>query len=54
MAGWDWYATYAGLAGVDPTDHRAEAAGLPPIDSHDLCESLFPLRTLCAKGLAEE
>ena len=36
MAGWDWYATYAALAGVDPTDHRAKAAGLPPIDSHNL------------------
>jgi arylsulfatase I/J len=28
----DWYATVAGIAGVDPTDHRAAAAGLPPID----------------------
>jgi len=36
MAGWDWYRTYATLAGVDPTDHKAAAAGLPPIDSHDL------------------
>ena len=37
MAGWDWYATYAGLAGVsDPTDHAAAAAGLPPLDSQDL------------------
>ena len=25
-----------GLAGVDPTDHAAAAAGLPPIDSFDL------------------
>lgn len=32
----DWYATFAALAGVDPTDHRAAAAGLPPIDSLDL------------------
>jgi len=30
---WDWYATYAGLAGVDATDHMADKAGLPPIDS---------------------
>merc|ERR1719408_963756 len=30
MAGWDWYATFAGLAGVDPTDYRAQKAGLPP------------------------
>lgn len=36
MAGWDWYATFASLAGVDPTDHRAAAAGLPPIDSLDM------------------
>lgn len=33
---WDWYSTFVhGLAGVDPTDHRAAAAGLPPIDSVD-------------------
>merc|ERR1712070_913647 len=36
MAGWDWYATYAALAGVDPTDTKAAAAGLPPHDSHNL------------------
>lgn len=36
MAGWDWYATFAALAGVDPTDRKAEAAGLPPHDSHNL------------------
>eukprot|EP00912_Choanoflagellata_sp_UC4_P000209 UC4_evm2s134 len=28
----DYYATVCGIAGVDPTDHRAAAAGLPPID----------------------
>jgi arylsulfatase I/J len=33
MAGWDWYATFAALAGVDPTDKKAAAAGLPPHDS---------------------
>ena len=32
----DYYHTFAALAGVDPTDHRAAAAGLPPIDSLDL------------------
>jgi arylsulfatase I/J len=32
----DWYATFAALAGVDPTDHKAAKAGLPPIDSLDL------------------
>ena len=31
----DWYATICGLAGVDPFDARAAAAGLPPIDSID-------------------
>jgi len=36
VAGWDWYATFAALAGVDPTDHKAAAAGLPPHDSHNL------------------
>jgi len=36
MAGWDWYATYAALAGVDPTDKKAAAAGLPPHDSYNL------------------
>ena len=29
----DFYGTYAHLASVDPTDHSAAAAGLPPIDS---------------------
>lgn len=34
ITAWDWYATFvAGAAGVDPTDHRAALAGLPPIDS---------------------
>ena len=29
----DWYSTFCALAGVDPTDERAEKAKLPPIDS---------------------
>eukprot|EP00039_Didymoeca_costata_P001708 m.54477 g.54477 ORF g.54477 m.54477 type:complete len:583 (-) comp10929_c0_seq2:800-2548(-) len=29
----DYYATFCDIAGVDPTDTRAAAAGLPPIDS---------------------
>lgn len=33
---WDWYATFAFLGGVDPTDHRAQVANLPPIDSLNL------------------
>eukprot|EP01051_Picozoa_sp_SAG22_P013608 SAG22_NODE_1545_length_4156_cov_2.392162_3_plen_270_part_00 len=31
----DWLGTFATLAGVDPTDKRAAAYGLPPIDSVD-------------------
>lgn len=34
VTGWDWYATFCAFAGVDPTDHRAALANLPPIDSH--------------------
>ena len=33
VTSWDWYSTFAALAGVDPTDVMAAAAGLPPIDS---------------------
>lgn len=33
MAVWDTWSTFSELAGVDPTDHRAAKAGLPPIDS---------------------
>lgn len=33
---WDWYHTFSAFAGVDPTDHRAAAASLPPIDSFDM------------------
>ena len=36
VAVWDWYSTFAALAGVDRTDHRAAAAGLPPVDGFDL------------------
>jgi arylsulfatase I/J len=36
IAGWDWYATYCALAGVDPTDEKAKKASLPPIDSFNL------------------
>ena len=32
----DWYATFCGLAGVDPFDARAQERGLPPVDSLDL------------------
>ena len=33
LHGCDWYSTFCHLAGVDPTDKRAAAAGLPPLDS---------------------
>ena len=33
---WDWYSTFAFVGGADPTDHKAAAAGLPPIDSKNL------------------
>ncbi len=32
----DWYGTFCGLAGVDPTDKKAAAANLPPVDSLDM------------------
>ena len=32
----DWYSTFCGLAGVDPTDQLAASAGLPGIDSLDM------------------
>ena len=41
MTGWDWYGTCARLAGVDPHDVRAEAAGLPPVDSYDMTAVLM-------------
>ena len=28
----DWYSTFCAIAGVDPTDEAAAAAGLPPVD----------------------
>jgi arylsulfatase I/J len=37
----DFYATFCALAGVDPTDTRAAAAGLPPIDSLDMSAMLL-------------
>lgn len=30
---WDWYGTFADIAGVSPVDHRAAAAGLPAVDA---------------------
>eukprot|EP00039_Didymoeca_costata_P004959 m.77237 g.77237 ORF g.77237 m.77237 type:complete len:548 (-) comp12611_c0_seq1:71-1714(-) len=36
ITGWDWYSTYAHLAGVSPVDTEALRVGLPPIDSIDM------------------
>ena len=57
MAGWDWLATWAHLGGVaDITDHKAAAAGLPPVDSlsetraastHAFVEPTPPSRMSC-------
>ena len=41
----DWYSTFAGLGGADPTDGAAAAAGLPPIDSVDLWPMLSGANT---------
>jgi hypothetical protein len=41
----DWYRTFCGLAGVDPTDERAAAAGLPPVEGYDLWPLLSGLNT---------
>eukprot|EP01006_Ploeotia_vitrea_P023287 TRINITY_DN55727_c0_g1_i1.p1 TRINITY_DN55727_c0_g1~~TRINITY_DN55727_c0_g1_i1.p1 ORF type:complete len:547 (-),score=22.30 TRINITY_DN55727_c0_g1_i1:33-1673(-) len=43
ITGWDWYKTFAHLAGQDPTDHRAAAAGLPPIDGYNMWPMLSQL-----------
>jgi arylsulfatase I/J len=32
----DWYTTFCALAGVDPTDSEAAAAGLPPVEGLDM------------------
>eukprot|EP00056_Hartaetosiga_gracilis_P011502 m.174809 g.174809 ORF g.174809 m.174809 type:complete len:418 (-) comp13510_c0_seq9:1203-2456(-) len=37
----DWYATLAHVVGEDPTDHKAEAANLPPIDSINMWPMLM-------------
>ena len=36
VASEDWLPTFCALAGVEAADARAAAAGLPPIDGHDL------------------
>eukprot|EP00933_Yihiella_yeosuensis_P018484 TRINITY_DN15154_c0_g1_i1.p1 TRINITY_DN15154_c0_g1~~TRINITY_DN15154_c0_g1_i1.p1 ORF type:complete len:236 (-),score=55.05 TRINITY_DN15154_c0_g1_i1:311-925(-) len=37
----DWYTTFCALAGVDPSDDRAKAAGLPPVDGIDQSELIL-------------
>eukprot|EP00746_Dinoflagellata_sp_MGD_P141517 gnl/MRDRNA2_/MRDRNA2_74612_c0_seq1.p1 gnl/MRDRNA2_/MRDRNA2_74612_c0~~gnl/MRDRNA2_/MRDRNA2_74612_c0_seq1.p1 ORF type:complete len:551 (+),score=87.65 gnl/MRDRNA2_/MRDRNA2_74612_c0_seq1:110-1762(+) len=37
----DWYATFCAIAGVDPTDHRAAKANLPPVDAIDHSDLLL-------------
>ena len=32
----DWYGTFCSIAGVDPTDTKAAAANLPPVDSFNM------------------
>lgn len=36
IAAEDWYATFCSLAGVNASDERAAAAGLPPVTSRDM------------------
>ena len=48
IAAWDWYATFARLAGVDDiVDKRAASAGLPPVDSIDVWPLLSGLEPAC-------
>ena len=37
----DWYTTFCNLAGVDPADDAAAAAGLPPVDGLDVSALLM-------------
>ena len=47
----DWYATFCALAGVDPTDHAAAAAGLPPVDSINLWPLLSGANTTAPRDV---
>ena len=56
IACWDWYASFCELAGVDPDDGAAAAAGLPPIDSVSQLPYIFgrnatPARTVVELGV---
>lgn len=37
----DWYTTFCAIAGVDPTDEKAAAASLPPVDGMDHSQLLI-------------
>ena len=45
-------ATFAHLAGADPTDHQAAAAGLPKVDVRALALSFVLVCTLADNGAA--
>ena len=56
VACWDWYASFCDLAGVNPADGAAAAAGLPPIDSvsqlpHIFGQNATPPRTVVELGV---
>ncbi|KAG5190936.1 alkaline-phosphatase-like protein [Tribonema minus] len=42
----DWYSTFSALAGVNPTDTKAQKAGLPPIDSINMWPYLSGLKNV--------
>ena len=53
VACWDWYSSLCGLAGVDPADRAAAAAGLPPIDSVDQLPHLFGTNATPPRAVVE-
>ena len=48
----DWWSTFAYIAGVDPTDHRAAKWGLPPIDSLNMWPMLSGTNTTSPRTIA--
>ena len=51
VASADWYTTFCRLAGVDPADARAAAAGLPPVDGLDVWPVLSGARATSGRRL---
>lgn len=45
ITGWDWYATYCALAGVDPMDKKAAQAGLHPVTSLNMWDLISGVNT---------